>query len=211
MININYFISYLNELYPDAHCQLNYKKDYELLIAIMLSAQTSDIAVNKATAILFNHYKTLNDLKIADLKDLENIISFLGMKNIKSKNIKNIATLLVDKYDGVVPKSEDELLSFPGVGVKTKNCFLAEYYSYPLLAIDTHVQRICKRLSIVSENDNPLIIEEKLYKLLPKDKIVLINHQIISFGRHVCKAKNPNCGSCKLNNCCHYFKNKVHQ
>lgn len=211
MININYFISYLNELYPDAHCQLNYKKDYELLIAIMLSAQTSDIAVNKATAILFDHYKTLNDLKNADLKNLENIISFLGMKNIKSKNIKNIATLLVDKYDGVVPKSEDELLSFPGVGVKTKNCFLAEYYSYPLLAIDTHVQRICKRLSIVSENDNPLIIEEKLYKLLPKDKIVLINHQIISFGRHVCKAKNPNCGSCKLNNCCHYFKNKVHQ
>lgn len=211
MINIEFLISYLNELYPDDHCQLNYKKDYELLIAIMLSAQTSDVAVNKATAILFERYKTLNELKNADLKDLENIISFLGMKNVKSKNIKNIATLLVDKYDGVVPKNEDELLSFPGVGVKTKNCFLAEHYSYPLLAVDTHVQRICKRLSIVNEKDDPLVIEEKLYNLLPKEKIVLINHQIISFGRNICKAKNPNCKICKLSNCCHYFKNIVRQ
>lgn len=211
MINSDLLLTYLNKLYPNAHCELNYSNDYELLVAIMLSAQTTDKAVNKATEVLFKKYPTLNDLNKASKNDIQECISRLGMSDVKSRNIKEIARILVEKYNSKVPLNEEVLLSFPGVGNKTKNCFLAEMYHLPFLAVDTHVQRISKRLNIALENDDVNTIENKLLKIIPQDKIILANHQLISFGRNICKAKNPLCNECELKKFCLYFKNKFHQ
>ena len=202
MIDKQLFFSYLDELYSDAHCELVYHNDYQLLIAIMLSAQTTDKAVNKATAILFDKYKTLEELKNADIKDIEKCISFLGMYKNKAKNIKGIATKLVDEFNGLVPQDGDILVTFPGVGNKTKNCFLAEMYHVPLLAVDTHVQRISKRLGICKENDSVEVMEKKLIKYIPQERLIKTNHQIIWFGRYFCNAVKPNCEQCKLKASC---------
>ena len=202
MINKELFFSYLDELYSDAHCELNYSKDYELLIAIMLSAQTTDKAVNKATAILFSRYHSLEELKNADIKDIEECIKFLGMYKNKAKNIKGIATAIIDKFDGEVPSKAEDLMSLPGIGNKTKNCYLAEMYNEPLLAVDTHVQRISKRLGICKESDSVEAMEKKLVRYIPKERLVKTNHQIIWFGRYFCKAIKPNCEQCKLKGSC---------
>ena len=193
MISFNILFDFLNSIFPNAHCELNYTNDYELLIAIMLSAQTTDKAVNKVTSILFSKYKNIKELNDASIDDIERIVSFLGMGKKKAYNIKQISNLLVTKYDCIVPKDPSILVTFPGVGNKTKNCFLAEYYHMPYLAIDTHVQRISKRLNLVNEKDNVEVIENKLNKFIPDDKKVLFNHQLISFGRNICKAKNLMC------------------
>lgn len=211
MINLNIFLSYLNKLYPNAHCELNYSNDYELLIAIMLSAQTTDKAVNKVTEVLFKRFQTLNELNNATKEEIQGCIYRLGMSDVKSKNIKEIARILIEKYNSKVPNDEEELLSLPGVGNKTKNCFLAEMYHLPFLAVDTHVQRISKRLNIASENDSVKEIENKLLKLIPQEKTILVNHQLISFGRNICKAKKPLCDDCEMKKYCLYFKNIAHQ
>lgn len=202
MIDKDILLNYLDELYPDAHCELNYGKDYELLIAIMLSAQTTDKAVNKATAILFNKYPTLDELKNAQIEEIEKTICFLGMYKNKAKHVKGIATALVDIYHGIVPSDPEILMSLPGVGNKTKNCYLAEIHHLPLLAVDTHVQRITKRLGIAKDSDNPLQIEKKLMKYLPNEKIIKTNHQLIWFGRYYCKAISPKCENCKIKAFC---------
>ncbi|HBF67865.1 MAG TPA: endonuclease III [Firmicutes bacterium] len=211
MINLNIFLSYLNKLYPNAHCELNYSNDYELLIAIMLSAQTTDKAVNKVTEVLFKRFQTLNELNNATKEEIQGCIYRLGMSDVKSKNIKEIARILIEKYNSKVPNDEEELLSLPGVGNKTKNCFLAEMYHLPFLAVDTHVQRISKRLNIASENNSVKEIESKLLKLIPQEKTILVNHQLISFGRNICKAKKPLCDDCEMKKYCLYFKNIAHQ
>lgn len=194
--------SYLDELYPDAHCELNYSKDYELLIAVMLSAQTTDKSVNKATAILFSKYKSLNELANAKLEDVEDCIRFIGMYKVKAKNVIGIAKGLIEKFDGKVPHDAEKLMSLPGVGNKTKNCVLAELFNEPYLAVDTHVQRISKRLKLVKENDSVDVMEKKLVKFIPRERLIKTNHQIIWFGRYFCKAIKPNCKECKLSAIC---------
>ncbi|MCR5332616.1 MAG: endonuclease III [Bacilli bacterium] len=202
MIDKNFFFSYLDELYSDAHCELNYTKDYELLIAIMLSAQTTDKAVNKATAILFSRYHSLEELANTDIKDIEKCLAFLGMYKNKAKNVIGIAQRIVNDFDGKVPSNGDDLLSLPGIGNKTKNCYLAEMYHEPLLAVDTHVQRISKRLGICKEKDDVVTMEKKLIKYIPSDRLIKTNHQIIWFGRYFCKAVKPNCEECKIKAFC---------
>lgn len=202
MIDKELFFSYLDELYPDAHCELNYTKDYELLIAVMLSAQTTDKAVNLATAILFSKYPTLSDLANAQIEDVENCIKKIGMFKVKAKNVIGIAKKLVSDFDGKVPNNAESLLSLPGVGNKTKNCVLAELYHEPFLAVDTHVQRISKRLKICKENDSVEVMEKKLIKFIPRERLIKTNHQIIWFGRYFCKAISPNCKKCKLFDFC---------
>lgn len=204
MIDKNIFFSYLDELYSDAHCELTYSKDYELLIAIMLSAQTSDKAVNKATAILFSKYHSLNELANADIKDIEKCIAFLGMYRNKAKNVIGIAKDIIDRFDGKVPTTGDDLMSLPGVGNKTKNCYLAEMHHVPLLAVDTHVQRISKRLGICKEKDSVEVMEKKLMKYIPEERLIKTNHQIIWFGRYFCKAIKPNCEQCKIKDYCSF-------
>lgn len=204
MIDKKIFFSYLDELYSDAHCELTYSKDYELLIAIMLSAQTSDKAVNKATAILFSKYHSLKELANADIKDIEKCIAFLGMYHNKAKNVIGIAKDIIDRFDGKVPTNGDDLMSLPGVGNKTKNCYLAEMHHVPLLAVDTHVQRISKRLGICKEKDSVEVMEKKLMKYIPEERLIKTNHQIIWFGRYFCKAIKPNCEQCKIKDYCSF-------
>jgi len=202
MINSNTLFSYLDELYPNAHCELNYKTDYEFLIAVMLSAQTTDKSVNQATAVLFNKYKTLDELCIADVSDVAFIIRHLGMYQVKAQNVVKIANILAKQYNGKVPNDQSALLSMPGVGNKTKNCVLAELYNEPLLAIDTHMQRVGKRLGIADEKDSVEKIEQKYMSFIPKERVVKSNHQIIWFGRYFCKALSPNCANCKIREFC---------
>ena len=202
MINSNTLFSYLDELYPNAHCELNYKKDYEFLIAVMLSAQTTDKSVNQATAVLFSKYKTLEELCNADVSDVAFIIRHLGMYQVKAQNVVKIANILAKQHNGKVPNDQEALLSMPGVGNKTKNCVLSELYNEPLLAIDTHMQRVGKRLGIADEKDSVEKIEQKYMSFIPKDRVVKANHQIIWFGRYFCKALSPNCANCKIRQFC---------
>lgn len=198
-MKMNNILSYLDELFPNPRCELNYNKDYELLIAVMLSAQTTDKRVNQVTEILFNKYPTINALATAKLNDIEEIIKPIGTYHIKAKNVIEIANKLKEK-----PVCNDRLYleSLSGVGRKTTNVVLSELYNEPYLAVDTHITRVAKRLKLVSKNDDVLTIEKKLMKKIPKDNVRKIHHQLIFFGRYHCKAMKPNCENCKLKSYC---------
>ena len=198
--------NYLDELIPNPKCELNYFNDYSLLIAIMLSAQTTDKRVNEVTDILFNKYKSLEELKEADFNDLKEIIHPLGSFTKKAFNVKEIARLLVDNFKGIVPSDREILESFPGIGRKTVNVFFAEYLNLPAIAVDTHVERVCKRLKLANENNNVLQIEKKLMKNIKKENWGKRHLQLVLFGRYYCKAKNPECDNCKLKELCKYYK-----
>ncbi len=205
MIMMNNIIDYLTELIPNPKCELNYNKDYELLIAVMLSAQTTDKRVNEVTKILFEKYN-LEDLVNSKDEDIIEIVKPLGTFNKKSKNIKLIAESLIKNYNGKVPNDRQYLESLPGVGRKTTNVVLSELYKEPFMAVDTHVARVSKRLGIAKENDDVLKIENKLMKKIPNDRIPDMHHRLVLFGRYYCKAKNPLCASCKLIDICKYKK-----
>lgn len=205
---MNEIIEYLDELFPNPRCELNYNKDYELLIAVMLSAQTTDKRVNMVTDILFKKYDTLEKLSSADINDIIDIIKPIGTFNKKSANIISISKSLLDNKGGVVPNDRAYLESLDGVGRKTTNVVLSNLYNVPCIAVDTHVSRVSKRLKIASNNDDVLIIEKKLTKFFPKDKLCRLHHQLVLFGRYYCKAQNPLCENCKLKNCCRYKKGK---
>ena len=202
MSNLELIESYMDELFPDPKCELIYHNDYELLIAIMLSAQSTDKRVNSVTPILFSKYNTLELLKNADISDLENIIRSVGSFRVKASHIKGIATLLCDKYNGIVPRDRDELINFPGVGRKTANVFLSEYYNDPFIAVDTHVNRVSKRLKMASNKADVLVIEKKLMKHFPKSEWSKRHLQLVLFGRYYCKAVKPLCRDCKLKEFC---------
>ncbi len=194
--------SYLDELFPKPKCELNYNSDYELLISIVLSAQTTDKRVNMVTSILFDKYKSLEALKGANLSDLESIIRSIGSFRKKSEYIKEIARVLVDEYDSKVPNDHKLLVQLPGVGRKTANVFLAEYYNYPYIGVDTHVERVSKRLGLASKKDDVLKVEKKLEKCFKKEEWAKRHLQLVLFGRYYCKAIKPECASCKLKEIC---------
>ena len=193
---------YLDELFPNPKCELNYNNDYELLIAIVLSAQSTDKRVNSVTSIIFNKYNSLKTLKEAHLEDLESIIRPVGSFRKKASYIKNIATILDENYNGVVPCDRDELIKLPGVGRKTANVFLGEFYNMPAIAVDTHVERVSKRLSLALESDNVLKVEKRLEKVFSKDVWARRHLQLVLFGRYYCKAIKPECRECKLKDVC---------
>ena len=199
---MNEIIDYLDELIPNARCELEYNKDYELLIAVMLSAQTTDKRVNEVTKVLFEKYPRLEDIKNADIKDLEQIIRPLGSFHKKSCYVKELSTIIVDKYSSVVPTARTDLESLPGVGRKTVNVFLGEFYNYPAIAVDTHVERVSKRLRIAKKDSNVKEVEEKLMKFYPKKEWAKRHLQMVLFGRYYCKAIKPSCEDCKLKEYC---------
>ena len=200
---------YLDYLFPNPKCELIYHTDYELLIAVVLSAQSTDKRVNSVTPIIFKKYPTLETLKEANLENLESIIRPVGSQHKKASYIKDIATMLVDEYDGIVPKDREELIKFPGVGRKTSNVFLSEYYNEPAIAVDTHVERVSKRLGLASKNDDVLKIENKLMKVFPKEKWARLHLQLVLFGRYHCKAIKPECSNCKLIDICKEKKKNI--
>ena len=203
-LKMNKVLDYLDNLIPNPKPELKYNKDYEFLIAVMLSAQTTDKGVNKVTNILFNKYKTLEDLSGADIADLEDIIRPIGTYTKKARNVVDIASKL--KNIGYVPNDRKFLESLSGVGRKTTNVVLSTLYNEPYLAVDTHVDRVAKRLGFAKENDNVLTVEKKLTKLIPKDRINRTHHQMLLFGRYYCKSKNPLCDTCGLKDICKYKK-----
>lgn len=185
----------LDKMYPKARCELNYSKDYELLIATVLSAQCTDKRVNEVTKILFNKYD-LDKLSKANIKDIESIIRPCGSQSKKSKYIIEIAKSLIENHNGIVPNDRDYLENLPGVGRKTTNVVLSNLYDIPAIAVDTHVSRVSKRLKLAKNNDDVLTIEHKLMKKIPKDKWSKSHHQLVLFGRYICRAKNPLCNEC---------------
>lgn len=193
---------YLDMLIPDPKCELIYHTDYELLMAIVLSAQSTDKRVNMVTKVLFDKYPTLEAIAEADLNDLEVIIKSVGSYHKKSIFIKEIAKILINDYDVIVPRSHDALVTFPGVGRKSANVFLSEYYHDPYIAVDTHVERVCKRLGLANRKDNVLTIEKKLMKCYPKADWGKRHLQLVLFGRYYCKAIKPLCSECKLKDIC---------
>ena len=195
-------IDYLDELFPNPRCELEYSKDYELLIAVMLSAQTTDKKVNMVTRELFKKYDTLEKLSTADINDIIEIIRPIGTFNKKALNIISISKSLLKDKNGIVPNDRAYLESLNGVGRKTTNVVLSNLYDVSCIAVDTHVSRVSIRLGIAKKNDDVLTIEKKLCKKFPKEKLGRLHHQLVLFGRYYCKAKNPSCDNCKLKNIC---------
>lgn len=198
MMKMNKLLDYLDYLFPNPKCELIYQKDYQLLMAVVLSAQSTDKRVNSVTPIIFSKYPTLEDLKKANLFDLEEIIRPVGSFRKKAAFLKGIATRLVDEFNGVVPIDREVLESFPGVGRKTVNVFLGEFYGVPAIAVDTHVERVSKRLKLAYLNDSVLDVERKLMKKVPKDRWARFHLQMVLFGRYYCKAVKPLCKDCPL-------------
>lgn len=199
MKNSKKILNNLDILFPDARCELNYNKDYELLIATILSAQSTDKRVNSVTSILFSKYDIFS-LKNANLKDIEKIIYPVGTYRRKAEYIQIVAKELVEKYNGIVPNDRVFLESLPGVGRKTCNVVLSNIYNVPAIAVDTHVKRVAKRLGITNEQD-VLKIENDLMKFFPKNKWSRVHHQLVLFGRYICKSQNPDCKNCPFGNC----------
>lgn len=197
-------IDYLNYLLPDAKCELNYNKDYELLIATMLSAQTTDKRVNMVTAVLFSRYPSIKSLADANVDDIKTIIKSVGTFNKKANNIINIAKALLSL--GYVPNDRLFLENLPGVGRKTTNVVLSNIYNVACIAVDTHVLRVSNRLGLAKKSDSVRIVEEKLEKIFNENELIKLHHQLVLFGRYYCKAVKPECSSCQLKEICNYYK-----
>ena len=200
--NIAPLLSYLDELFPDAKCELFYTKDYELVIAVMLSAQTTDKSVNAVTSVLFNKYQSLDALNEAPLEDIENIIKQIGLYKNKAKNLKSIVKDLIERFNYQIPSDKDLLMTLPGVGNKTAGVIRAEIFKIPDLPVDTHILRIAKRLKLAKKDDEPIDVEHKLKKLIPEERWIKSHHQLIHFGRYFCTARSPMCEKCKISDMC---------
>ncbi len=204
--SMNKIEEYLDELIPNPKCELNYTKDYELLLATMLSAQTTDKRVNMVTDILFSKYPSVEALSEASLEDVINIIRPVGTFNKKASNVIEITKKLLKDYDGVVPNNREYLERLPGVGRKTTNVVLSNLFDVPCIAVDTHVSRVSIRLGLAKEGDDPYTIEKKISKKFKKVELCRRHHQLVLFGRYYCTARSPKCESCKLKDICKYYK-----
>lgn len=193
---------YLDYLFPNPKCELNYNKDYELLIAVMLSAQTTDKSVNLVTKVLFDRYKTLEELKDAKLEDVIGIIRPIGTYNRKAVYLLDIANILWNQYDGKVPNDRKKLEAMPGIGRKVANVVLSEWFHIPNIAVDTHVDRVSKRLGLAKNDDSVLEVEKKLQKLYLKNNWSKRHLQMVLFGRYYCKSSRPLCSNCPLKEIC---------
>lgn len=191
-----------NQMFPHAKVELNFSNHFELLVAVVLSAQTTDIAVNRVTPSLFKQYPTPKALKNANIDDVESIIKSIGLYRNKAKNIIELAKVIDEVYSGVVPKEREALESLPGVGRKTTNVVLSNAFGIPAFAVDTHVSRVAVRLGLANKKDSVLEIEKKLMKHFPQSEWLKLHHQMIFFGRYHCLAKKPKCYECPLFDLC---------
>ncbi|MGD6856901.1 endonuclease III [Bacillus infantis] len=199
---IRHCLDVMGEMFPDAHCELNHENPFELVIAVALSAQCTDALVNKVTRNLFQKYKTPEDYLAVSLDELQNDIRSIGLFRNKAKNIHKLCRLLIDEYNGIVPHDRDELTKLPGVGRKTANVVVSVAYDVPAIAVDTHVERVSKRLGFCRWKDSVLEVEKTLMKKVPEDEWSVTHHRMIFFGRYHCKAQNPQCEICPLLDLC---------
>lgn len=194
-------IAVLTELYPEAICSLTASNPFELLVAVRLSAQCTDARVNLVTPALFEKYKTLDDYCNANIEDVERIIHSCGFYKSKAESIIGMAKMIRDQFGGVVPDTIEDLITLPGVGRKTANLIVGDVYGKASIVVDTHMIRISNRLGLVTTRD-PKKIEFELKKIIPSDEGSDFCHRIVLFGRDVCSARNPQCATCALNDCC---------
>mgnify|MGYP001291926084 CR=1 FL=1 len=199
----------LGEMFPDAECELHHENAFELVIAVLLSAQCTDALVNKVTPKLFQKYKTPEDYLAVDVKELEQDIRSIGLYRSKAKNIQKLCHALITQHNGKVPSSRAELMSLAGVGRKTANVVMSVAFGEPAIAVDTHVERVSKRLGICRWKDTVLEVEETLMKRVPKEEWSQTHHRLIFFGRYHCKARNPNCPECPLLHLCREGKKRM--
>jgi endonuclease-3 len=192
----------LSALHPEAHCELNHKNAFELVCAVVLSAQTTDVAVNKLSPALFARFPTAADLAKAEPAEVEGLINTIGMYRQKTKSLIGLAKRIMEVHGGEVPRTLDELVKLPGVGRKTANVVLGVAFNTPEgVVVDTHVQRLTQRLKWTT-NDDPVSIEQDLMKLLPRPEWDRASHVLIFHGRRVCFAIKPNCKECGINDVC---------
>ena len=191
-------------MYPNAHCELHHTNSLELLIAVMLSAQSTDASVNRLTQGLFNKYQRLQDYLDVPLEELEHDLRAIGLYKNKAANIQKTCQRLKTVYNGQVPPTQEALESLPGVGRKTANVVLSVWFDVPRIAVDTHVERVSKRLKLATWTDSPRQVEEKLMRKIPKNLWSTTHHQMIFFGRYHCMARRPKCAHCPLQGPCRY-------
>ena len=206
---IRYCLDKMGELFPEAHCELVHSNPFELVIAVALSAQCTDALVNKVTRTLFQKYKKPEDYLAVPLEELQQDIRSIGLFRNKAKNIQKLCQLLLDDYNGELPRDRDELTKLPGVGRKTANVVVSVAFDIPAIAVDTHVERVSKRLGICRWKDSVLQVEETLMKKVPRDEWSLTHHRLIFFGRYHCKAQNPQCQTCPLLELCREGKKRM--
>lgn len=196
----------LAQAYPGAHCELLFKNPFELLIATILSAQSTDQKVNQVTQSLFREYPTAGKMSQMPVRELEDKIRIIGLFRGKAKNILATCKLLEEKYQGNVPRTMEDLLQLPGVGRKTAGVVLANAFGIPEFPADTHVLRVSRRLGLTLKN-NPLLAEKDLKALFPESEWIILHHRLIAHGRRICLARKPECGNCTLAQLCPTWKN----
>src|SRR5699024_6212854 len=199
---IRFCLDKIGEMYPNAHCELVHNNPFELVIAVLLSAQTTDVNVNRVTKDLFKKYKTPTDFIQVPLSELEDDIKRIGLFRNKAKNIQKLCQMLIDDYDGVVPEERDELIKFPGVGRKTANVVTSVAFDHPAIRCYKAFGEGRKRRAILCLEDSIIQGEENLNEKIPKDEWGVTHHRLIFFGRYHCTAKNPKCAVCPLLEVC---------
>ena len=202
---INFIIDELNKLYPQSHCCLNYSKPYELLIATRLSAQCTDARVNLVTPALFAKYPTMESFAKADFNDICELIHSCGFYRGKAKSIIEMCQTMLEKHNGEVPNTIEELTALSGVGRKTANLIMGDIYGQPAIIADTHCIRISNRLGLV-KSDRPEIVEKQLKNCIPPEHQTKLCHNFVFFGRDICSARNPKCDLCPLQKVCVIYK-----
>jgi len=206
---VRHVLDTIADMFPDAHCELNHSNPFELTIAVLLSAQCTDETVNKVTQTLFVKYRKPDDYVAVPIEELEQDIRRIGLFRSKAKNIQSLCRILLDTYGGNVPEAHEQLVQLPGVGRKTANVVVSNAFGVPAIAVDTHVDRVSKRLGLAKEEDSVLEVEKKLMKKVPKDEWTITHHRLIFFGRYHCKAQNPACTVCPLLDVCREGKKRM--
>jgi endonuclease-3 len=203
----DFVIKTLSQKMPNPKSELNYENAFQLLCAVILSAQCTDKRVNIITPELFKRFPQASDMKNATFEQVFDLVKSCSYPNNKTKNLIAMATVLVDKFNSIVPDNIEELQELPGVGRKTANVIAAVVFNKPALAVDTHVFRVSNRIGLTDNSKNPLQTEQELIKYLPDEIIPDFHHWLILHGRYTCKAKNPLCTECELKEVCKYYKN----
>ena len=205
----SFFIEYFEENMPVAESELNFENPYQLIVAVILSAQCTDKRVNMTTPALFERYPDAEALSKATVEDIYELIKSISYPNNKSKNLLGMAKVLMSDFNGVVPDDVDKLQTLPGVGRKTANVVASVAFNKPAMAVDTHVFRVSARIGLTKNAKNPLETEKQLVKYIPESVIPKAHHWLILHGRYVCKARKPECEKCGINTICEYFLTKV--